>query len=129
MGGLTAIRLSDEDWGMIQECLRKESRASGERVEQSCRSFVEAVKWMSRSGAQWRRLPAEYGAWKSVYKRCARWCAAGVWERLLAALASDPDPEHGMRDPPMGRAHPLAAGPQKNRARKRSVGVGGPSVA
>ena len=120
---MTDIRLSDEEWGKIREFLRQESRAYVGRDEHACRRFVEAVKWMSRSGAQWRLLPAEYGAWNSVYKRFVRWCEAGVWERLLTALASDPDTEHGMIDATIVRAHPCAAGAQKNMGSKRSVGV------
>ena len=126
---MTDIRLSDEDWGKIRECLRQEPHAYIGRDEHSCRRFVEAVKWMSRSGAQWRLLPAEYGAWNSVYKRFARWCALGVWERLLAALATDPDTEHGMLDATIVRAHPCAAGAQKNMASKRLGGVAAASVA
>jgi transposase len=72
---MTDIRLSDPDWGKIREFLRQEPRAYVGRDEQACRRFVEAVKWMSRSGAQWRLLPAAYGAWNSVYKRfCALVC-------------------------------------------------------
>jgi transposase len=126
---MTDIRLSDADWGKIREFLRQESRAYLGRDEQSCRRFVEAVKWMSRSGAQWRLLPTEYGAWNSVYKRFVRWCEAGVWERMLAALATEPDTEHGMLDATIVRAHPCAAGAQKNTARRRSGAVEAGSVA
>jgi transposase len=111
---MTDLRLSDEDWGRMRECLRQEAHAYVGQDEESCRRVVEAVKWMSRSGAQWRLLPAEYGAWNTVYKRVVRWCAAGVWERLLAARACAPDTQHGMLDTTIVRAHPCAAGAQKN---------------
>ena len=126
---MTDIRLSDADWTKIHPFLRQESRAYIGRDELACRRFVEAVKWLSRSGAQWRLLPAEYGAWNTVYKRFVRWCEAGVWERLLAALAADPDTEHGMIDATIVRAHPCAAGAQKNTGRKRSGGVAAASAA
>jgi transposase len=114
---MTDVRLSDEEWGRILEFLRQESRQESRayigRDEHACRRFVEAVEWMSRSGAQWRLLPAEYRAWNTAYKRFVRWREAGVWERLLAALSADPDIEHGMIDATIVRAHPCAAGAQK----------------
>ena len=126
---MTDIRVSDADWDKIRAFLRQESRAYVGRDELACRRFVEAVKWMSRSGAQWRLLPAEYGAWNTVYKRFVRWCTAGVWERMLAALASEPDTEHGMIDATIVRAHPCAAGAQKNTGHKRLGAVAVGSVA
>jgi transposase len=126
---MTDIPLSDEEWGKMRKFLRQESRVYVGRDEQACRRFVAAVKWMSRSGAQWRLLPAEYGAWNSVYKRFVRWCEAGVWERLLAALADGPDLEHGMLDSTIVRAHPCAVGAPKNRGSKRSAAVGAASGA
>ena len=88
---MTDVRLTDEQWLKIRDFLRQDPNAYIGKDEQACRRFVEAVKWMSRSGAQWRLLPAEYGNWNSVYKRFVRWCKAGVWERMLAHFAADPD--------------------------------------
>jgi transposase len=126
---MTDVRLTDDDWNKIRDFLRADPHAYVGRDEQACRRFVDAIKWLSRSGAQWRLLPAEYGSWNSVYKRFVRWCEAGVWERMLAALADDPDLEHGLIDSTIVRAHPCAAGAQKNRERKRLDAVAVASVA
>ena len=112
---MTDVRLTDDQWTKIRDFLRQDPNTYIGEDEQACRRFVEAVKWISRSGAQWRLLPAEYGNWNSVYKRFVRWCKAGVWERMLAHFADDPDMENGMIDSTIVRAHPCAAGAQKKR--------------
>jgi transposase len=70
-----------------------------------------------RSGAHWSDLPERYGRWKTVHRRFSRWCHAGVWERVFAALTEDRDNRYLMIDSTIVRAHQQAAS-----------GKGGPKI-
>jgi len=115
---MSTIKLPDDRWTKILEFLRSCPDLYVGR-EADCRLFIEAVLWMSRSGAPWRLLPECYGRWNSVYKRFARWCDKGVWERMHQHFAHDPDMESLIIDSTIVRAHPCAAGaPRKRGASK-----------
>jgi transposase len=111
---MTNVNLTDEEWIKIRDFLKQDPNVYVGN-EAACRRFVEAVKWIDRSGAQWRLLPDSYGKWNSIYKRYERWCKAGVWQRMMGHFADDPDMEHGMVDSTVVRAHPCAAGAEKKR--------------
>ena len=106
--------LKDEQWDRILKFLRANPNAYVGN-EETCRLYIEGVFWISRTGAQWRDLPAEFGKWNTVSKRFGRWCDHQIWEQMLTHFADDPDMEHGMIDSTIVRAHSSAAGAAKKR--------------
>ena len=110
---MPTIKLSPEPWSRVLEFLRSQPDLYVGQ-ESDCKRFIEAIIWMSRSGAPWRLLPSEYGKWNSVYKRFTRWCEGGIWERMHQHFIDDPDMEYLIIDSTVVRAHHSAAGaPQK----------------
>ena len=112
-------KLTDQQWKALEGFLKTQEQVYIGK-EEGCRAFLDATLWMARSGAQWRMLPADYGKWNSVYKRFSRWDEQGVFERMLAHFAKDPDLRNLMLDSTITRAHCCAAGALKKTAdRKR----------
>lgn len=111
------VKLTDEQWQKILPILKTypEIRLGAGR---DVRRFLEAVLWVTRSGAQWRLLPKQYGHWNSVYKRFDRWSNLGIFEKLFAHFSSDRDMESLLIDSTIVRAHACASGAQKNTAHK-----------
>ena len=99
--------MKDEQWERIKAFLKSNPNAYVGKNEQACRQFVEGVFWVSRTGAPWRDLPAEFGKWNTIYKRFGRWCDQGIWSQMLEQFADDPDMEHGMIDSTIVRAHQI----------------------
>jgi len=106
--------LRDDQWEQIQPFVpggRKGKR--GPRSDG--RRFVNALLWLARSGARWRDLPDRFGPYQTVKRRYYRWLAMGVFERLFAAVASDPDLEWLMLDATVIRANAQAAGARRKK--------------
>jgi len=111
---MTRHRLDDTTWNKIYTFLKT---TPGIYVgnEGQCRTFVDAVPWIMRTGAQWRDVPEEFGKWNTIFKRFARWSDNGVWQNLHAHFIAEPDLEWLLIDSTVTRAHPCAAGaPKKN---------------
>src|SRR5215217_1803156 len=108
-----SVKLADEQLEKILPVLRTfpEIRLG---LPRQIRRFLEAVLWITRTGAQWRNLPTEYGNWNTVYKRFARWSKLGVFEKLFEYLSSDRDLEYLLIDSTIVRAHACSSGAQKN---------------
>ena len=105
-------RLDDLNWSKIYARLKRIPGIYAGN-EDKCRTFVDAVHWIMRTGAQWRDLPSEFGRWNTVFKRFARWSDKGVWDNLHQHFIEEPDMEWLLIDSTVVRAHPCAAGAPK----------------
>jgi transposase len=112
-------RLTDEQWRRIEHLIPGKPGDPG-RSGKDNRLFVDAIIWMARTGTPWRDLSPSFGKWNSVWKRFRRWAKAGVWERIMAALADDPDFESVIIDGTIIRAHQHAAGAKGGFKTRRS---------
>lgn len=87
-------------------------RGRGGRPASNHRQVLDGIFWITRTGAQWRDLPEEFGKWSSVYRQFRRWTVASLWELILDAL-NDSKVMPGqvqMIDSTIIRAHHQAAG-------------------
>ncbi len=50
------------------------------------REVYNALRWIVRTGAQWRMLPHEFPPWATVYQQTQRWIAAGVFAAMVHDL-------------------------------------------
>jgi transposase len=62
-----------------------------------------------RSGAPWRDLPDAFGPYTTCYNRFVRWRRAGVWAKIMSALADAHDAAVQMIDTSIVRVHQHAA--------------------
>ena len=80
--------LTDAQWELIQPLLPPQRPRTG-RPALDHRLIVNAILWLTRTGAPWRDLPERYGSWKTVYSRFRRWSEQGIWDQVFAALLEE----------------------------------------
>ena len=116
--GIKRYELSAAQWERIALLVPGKAGDAG-RTGADNRLFVDGCLWVLRSGAHWCDLPERYGRWKTVHRRFSRWCHAGVWERVFAALTADRDNAYLMIDSTIVRAHQQAASGKGGRGTRR----------
>src|SRR5690242_279178 len=76
--------LTDNEWVAIKPMLPNKPRGVP-RVND--RRVLNGIFWVLRSGAPWRDLPVNFGPYTTCYNRFVRWRRAGVWAKIMSALA------------------------------------------
>ena len=82
--------VSDAEWALLEPFFinsivpRKRGRCE---TSESARHFFNAVRYLLKTGCQWRMLPKEYPPRTTVHDAFTRWTKSGLWERINAALS------------------------------------------
>lgn len=77
--------VSDDAWAFVAPYLTLMTEDPPQR-DYPLREVVNGVRWMVRTGAQWRMLPNDVPPWSAVYQQSQRWLQAGVFEALVHDL-------------------------------------------
>jgi transposase len=74
--------VSDEEWAFVLPYLLLSREDSAHR-EHDLRAVFNGVRYIARTGNQWRFMPHDYPPWPAIYQQMQRWMRAACFERLV----------------------------------------------
>ena len=77
--------VSDEEWAFVLPYLLL-MREDAPQREYSLREVFNGLRWIVRTGAQWRMMPNDLPPWHVVYQQTQRWLTAGVFAQMVDDL-------------------------------------------
>lgn len=78
--------LSDEDWSKIEHLFPSISSKGVGRPRRDPRPIVEAIFWVTETGAKWHHLPSHYPPAQTCYIKWREWEKAGLMSKVADAL-------------------------------------------
>ena len=77
--------VSDDEWAFVAPYLTLMPEDVPQR-DYALRDVFNGLRWIARTGAQWRMMPNDLPPWSAVYQQTQRWLKAGVFEALVQDL-------------------------------------------
>ncbi len=77
--------VSDDEWAFVAPYLTLMTEDAPQR-DHLLRDVFNGLRWIVRTGAQWRMMPNDLPPWYTVYQQTQRWLKAGVFEALVHDL-------------------------------------------
>ena len=110
---------SDEQWSKIVPHLPTNQRGPRRNDD---RRILSGIMHVLRCGCRWKDCPSEYGPYKTIYNRFARWSETGKWQKIFTAVAGDPEISGQMAlDSSHVKTHRCAGGGKGGPRRRRSA--------
>jgi transposase len=83
--------LTDEQWGVLKPIIPAPPRRPDRRGRpwRDPRAVLHSIRWIWRTGAQWKDLPERYPPSQTGHRRFQAWVRSGVLEQSLQAVAAD----------------------------------------
>ncbi len=88
--------VTDAEWELLAPylCLMREDAPQRTHV---MREVFNGLRYVVKTGCQWRMLPHDFPEWQAVYQQARRWMVAGVFEeaahdlRMIIRMAQERD--------------------------------------
>ncbi len=77
--------VTDDEWAFVAPYLMLMKEDAPQR-DHELRAVFNGLRWIIRTGAQWRMMPNDLPPWYSVYQQAQRWIAEGVFENMVHDL-------------------------------------------
>jgi transposase len=77
--------VSDAEWEFLLPYLTL-MREDAPQREYTLRDLFNAVRYVVKTGCQWRFLPHDLPPWTAVYQQARRWLQAGIFEQITHDL-------------------------------------------
>ena len=90
--------VSDAEWEFLLPYLTLMREDAPQRAH-DMREVFNAIRYIVKSGCQWRMLPHDFPYWRVAYQQARRWIQAGVFEqvvhdlRVVLRMVNDRDPQ------------------------------------
>lgn len=75
----------DDEWAFVAPYLTLMKEDAPQR-EHDLREVFNGLRWIVRTGSQWRLMPHDLPPWYSVYQQAQRWIDVGVFEAIVHDL-------------------------------------------
>ena len=77
--------ITDDEWAFAAPYLTL-MREDAPQREHDLRHVLNALRWLIKTGSQWRMMPHDFPPWPAVYQQTRRWIAAGCFEAMTHDL-------------------------------------------